>query len=237
MDFLFVTTYELDALSEIPLMQRVVYLMGIRPYMDRKTFMVGIKRKISYQSLRETLYVAPIKGVKTGCPSHQQMKRVIKSLERQGIIEIRSTTKNLIVKCLLANPYELTGFENESHPEKSPSTQVEQSKLAPLENLKSIKTGKLASLTKSVIKAPPRSNLKDLYQKFEQFWQLYPLPSYKSEAWKQFQQIDPDEQLFANIMNGLQVQLTKLSLSTFYWPYPASGYGLELMYCLFLINN
>ncbi|HAU0836622.1 TPA: Vir protein, partial [Legionella pneumophila] len=31
MDFLFVTTYELDALSEIPLMQRVVYLMGIRP--------------------------------------------------------------------------------------------------------------------------------------------------------------------------------------------------------------
>jgi len=98
MDFLFVTTYELDALSEIPLMQRVVYLMGIHPYMDRKTFMVGIKRKISYQSLRETLYVAPIKGVKTGCPSHQQMKRVIKSLARQGIIEIRSTTKNLIVK-------------------------------------------------------------------------------------------------------------------------------------------
>ncbi|MCW8469767.1 glutamate--cysteine ligase [Fluoribacter gormanii] len=126
MDFLFVTTYELDALSEIPLMQRVVYLMGIRPYMDRKTFLVGIKRKISYQSLRETLYVAPIKGVKTGCPSHQQMKRVIKSLARQGIIEIRSTTKNLIVKCLLANPYEPVGIENESHPKKSPSIQIEK---------------------------------------------------------------------------------------------------------------
>ncbi|HAT8640670.1 TPA: Vir protein, partial [Legionella pneumophila subsp. pneumophila] len=143
MDFLFVTTYELDALREIPLIQRVVYLMGIRPYMDRKTFMVGIKRKISYQSLRETLYVAPIKGVKTGCPSHQQMKRVIKSLARQGIIEIRSTTKNLIVKCLLANPYEPVEIESESQPKNSPPTQAEQNQSAPPENLKLMKTGKL----------------------------------------------------------------------------------------------
>lgn len=219
MDFLFVTTYELDPLSEIPLMQRVVYLMGIRPYMDRKTFMVGIKRKISYQSLRETLYVAPIKGVKTGCPSHQQIKRVIKSLERQGIIEICSTTKNLIVKCLLANPYEPVDIENESQLEKSPSPQVEQIQPSPPENLK---TGKPAYLSKSAFKAKPSSNLKDLYQKFEQFWQYYPLPRYKNEAWKQFQQIDPDERLFAQIMDGLQEQLTQINLSGAYWPYPAS---------------
>lgn len=224
MDFLFVTTYELDALREIPLMQRVVYLMGIRPYMDRKTFMVGIKRKISYQSLRETLYVAPIKGVKTGCPSHQQMKRVIKSLARQGIIEIRSTTKNLIVKCLLANPNELTGFENESHPEKEPSPQAEQNQSLPSENLKSINPGKSA-YSKSGFKAQPSSNLKDLYQKFEQFWQLYPLPSYKAEAWKQFQQINPDEKLFAQMMDGLQEQLVKVNRSGAYWPYPAGWLG------------
>ncbi|KTD40828.1 hypothetical protein [Legionella parisiensis] len=225
MDFLFVTTYELDALSEIPLMQRVVYLMGIRPYMDRKTFMVGIKRKISYQSLRETLYVAPIKGVKTGCPSHQQMKRVIKSLARQGIIEICSTNKNLIVKCLLANPYEPIEIENESQPEKSPSIQAKQNQSSSPENLKSMKTEKPAYLPKSAIKTQPSSNLKDLYQKFEQFWQLYPLPSYKSEAWKQFQQIDPDKGLFAQIMDGLQEQLTKVNRSGAYWPYPASWLG------------
>ncbi|HAT8927173.1 TPA: Vir protein [Legionella pneumophila subsp. pneumophila] len=225
MDFLFVTTYELDALREIPLMQRVVYLMGIRPYMDRKTFMVGIKRKISYQSLRETLYVAPIKGVKTGCPSHQQMKRVIKSLARQGIIEIRSTTKNLIVKCLLANPYEPVDIENKSHPEKSPSTQVEQNQSPPPEKLKSMKAGKPTYLSKSAFKAEPNCNLKDLYQKFEQFWQLYPLPSYKAEAWKQFQQIDPDNRLFAQIMDGLQEQLTKVNQPGAYWPYPASWLG------------
>ncbi|HAT1994489.1 Vir protein [Legionella pneumophila serogroup 1] len=225
MDFLFVTTYELDALSEIPLMQRVVYLMGIRPYMDRKTFMVGIKRKISYQSLRETLYVAPIKGVKTGCPSHQQMKRVIKSLARQGIIEIRSTTKNLIVKCLLANPYEPVDIETESQPENSSPTQVEQNQPAPPENMNSIKAKKPAYLSKSTFKAQPSSNLKDLYQKFEQFWQLYPLPSYKSEAWKQFQQIDPDDRLFAQIIDGLQEQLTTVNRSGAHWPYPASWLG------------
>ncbi|WP_412758321.1 Vir protein [Legionella bozemanae] len=224
MDFLFVTTYELDALSEIPLMQRVVYLMGIRPYMDRKTFMVGIKRKISYQSLRETLYVAPIKGVKTGCPSHQQMKRVIKSLARQGIIEICSTSKNLIVKCLLANPYEPIDIENESQPKNSASTQVIQNQSSP-ENLKSMKTEKSAYLPKLAIKTQPSSNLKDLYQKFEQFWQLYPLPSYKSEAWKQFQQIDPDKTLFAQIMDGLQEQLAQINQLASYWPYPASWLG------------
>ncbi|OCH97973.1 Vir protein [Legionella jamestowniensis] len=225
MDFLFVTTYELDALSEIPLMQRVVYLMGIRPYMDRKTFMVGIKRKISYQSLRETLYVSPIKGVKTGYPSHQQMKRVIKSLARQGIIEIRSTSKNLIVKCLLANPYEPVDIENESQPEKSPSTQVEQNQPVLPENQKTMKTGNSAYLAKSAFKKQPSSNLKELYQKFEQFWQVYPLPSYKNEAWKQFQQIYPDDKLFAQIMDGLQNQLTKASQSGAYWPYPASWLG------------
>lgn len=224
MDFLFVTTYELDALSEIPLMQRVVYLMGIRPYMDRKTFIVGIKRKISYQSLRETLYVAPIKGVKTGCPSHQQMKRVIKSLARQGIIEIRSTAQNLIVKCLLANPYEPIEIENESQPEPNPSTQAEQNQPLPSENLKSIKPEK-SSYSKSGFKAQPSSNLKELYQKFEQFWQLYPLPSYKNEAWKQFQQIDPDDRLFSQIMDGLQKQLTKINRLGAYWPYPASWLG------------
>ncbi|MDP3268895.1 MAG: hypothetical protein Q8M40_07580 [Legionella sp.] len=97
------------------------------------------------------------------------MKRVIKSLALQDIIEIRSTTKNLIVKRLLANPYELIEIENKSQPEANPSTQAEQNQSLPSENLKSIKPGK------SDFKAQPSSNLKNLYQKFEQFWQLYPL--------------------------------------------------------------
>lgn len=225
MDFLFVTTYELDALREIPLIQRVVYLMGIRPYMDRKTFMVGIKRKISYQSLRETLYVAPIKGVKTGCPSHQQMKRAIKSLARQGIIEICSSTKNLIVKCLLANPNPPTLSESNNQPEQSSSNKIETSQPVPAANKKSLKARKPDQLSKSTFKVKPSNNLQELYKKFEQFWQYYPLPSYKAEAWEQFQQVDPDERLFAQIMDGLQEQLAQFNQSTSYWPYPASWLG------------
>lgn len=60
MEFLFINTQELSALMELPLIQRVTYLMGIRPYMDRQTGIVGIKRRISYQSLREVLYVMEI---------------------------------------------------------------------------------------------------------------------------------------------------------------------------------
>ncbi len=88
MNFLFVNTYELSALMELPWIQRITYLMGIRPYMDRKTYIVGIKRRISYQSLREILYVAPIAGVKTGAPSQQQVRRAVKALERAGLVAI-----------------------------------------------------------------------------------------------------------------------------------------------------
>ena len=102
MDFLFTNTQELTALMELPLIQRVVYLMGIRPYMDKKTCIVGIKRKISYQSLREVLYVAPIPGVKAEYPSHQQVRRAVKSLERAGLVAMQSTEKHQILKCLLA---------------------------------------------------------------------------------------------------------------------------------------
>lgn len=102
MKFLFINALELEALSELPHIQRLTYLMGIRPYMDRETCIVGIKRRISYQSLRETLYVAPIPGVKTGSPSQQQIKRAVKSLEREGLIGIQSTTRHLILKCILA---------------------------------------------------------------------------------------------------------------------------------------
>ena len=101
-NFLFVNSEELSALMELPHIQRVAYLMAIRPYMDRKTLIVGIKRRISYQSIRETLYVGPIAGVKTGAPSIQQVRRTVKSLERAGLISIHSTQKHLVLKCILA---------------------------------------------------------------------------------------------------------------------------------------
>ncbi|HHT0594992.1 TPA: protein LvrA [Legionella anisa] len=122
MHFLFVNAQELEALMELPYIQRLAYLMGIRPYMDRETCIVGIKRRISYQSLRETLYVAPIAGVKTGSPSQQQVKRAVKSLERAGLIEIKSTTRHLILKCLLAEGHQ--SFPKQADPRPTPKAAI-----------------------------------------------------------------------------------------------------------------
>ena len=51
MGYLTLTLDELAALEGLPYIQRLTYLMGIKPYMDYKTNVVGIKRRISYQSL------------------------------------------------------------------------------------------------------------------------------------------------------------------------------------------
>jgi len=51
----FINENELGALSGLPHIQQLAYLRGIRPYMDVKTNLVGIKRRISYQSIAEQL--------------------------------------------------------------------------------------------------------------------------------------------------------------------------------------
>ena len=60
MNYLTLTSDELAALEGLPYVQQVLYFRGIKPYMDRKTGITGIKRRISYQSLCEALYIEPI---------------------------------------------------------------------------------------------------------------------------------------------------------------------------------
>ena len=47
MDFL-INANELEALCGLPHIQQLVYLRGIRPYMDVKTGIVGIKRVVHH---------------------------------------------------------------------------------------------------------------------------------------------------------------------------------------------
>lgn len=88
-----------------------------------------------------------------------------------------------------------------------------------------MKTIKPTYLSKSAFKNKSSSNLKNLYHKFEQLWQHYPLRSYKAEDWGKFDQTDPNEKLFAQIINSLQGQLAKLNQPTSYWPNPVSWLG------------
>lgn len=72
-----------------------------------------------------------------------------------------------------------------------------------------------------------------VYTKFEKFWQTYPHPTYKRQAFEVFKKINPDEKLFEEIMRGLQRQIDdyQLNLSNKIlmqkWKTPADWLGSE----------
>ena len=101
MDFL-INDKELAALCGLPHAQQLAYLRGIRPYMDVKTGVVGIKRGISYQSIAEQLYIEPHQGIKSQVYSRMQIRRALASLNRSGLITAQSEGLKLILKCELA---------------------------------------------------------------------------------------------------------------------------------------
>ncbi len=71
--------------------------------MDIKTGIVGQVRGISWQSLREALYVEPAAGiVGSGSPSKQQVRTAANGLIKAGLITSMSLGKKLIFKCVLA---------------------------------------------------------------------------------------------------------------------------------------
>lgn len=92
---------ELDALSELPLLARCLYVFAIKPRMDIATGMVGINPKISWQALGEWLYIAPHPGVKGGVPSKGQLRRAAWQLEKNRLIKMLSLEKQLIFECPL----------------------------------------------------------------------------------------------------------------------------------------
>ncbi|MDP3559282.1 MAG: hypothetical protein Q8R79_02890 [Legionellaceae bacterium] len=100
----FISHQELSTLIGLPHIQQVTYLLGIRPYMDDETLIVGIKRRISYQFLLEMLHIDSRPGLSpSNTPNKQQLRRIIKRLEQIGLIQIQSSKKYLILKCLLAH--------------------------------------------------------------------------------------------------------------------------------------
>jgi hypothetical protein len=69
----------------LPYLQQLIYIHGLKPYLDYQNEMIGIKRKVSYQSLSEALYIEPHQGyVQSGSPSKDQIRRSLKALERAG---------------------------------------------------------------------------------------------------------------------------------------------------------
>lgn len=103
---------ELDALKGLPLAARVLYVEGIRPFMDFGTGLVGAcsspDKSISLQSLAEVLYVEPRQGrTGTGSRSRKHARVCIETLIEAGLVASLSisnqSSKRLILRCLLAD--------------------------------------------------------------------------------------------------------------------------------------
>ncbi|RAP35276.1 Vir protein [Legionella quinlivanii] len=201
---------ELDALCGLSYIQQITYLRGIRPYMDRNTFVVGIKRRISYQSLAEALYIEPHQGItESGSPSRQQIRRVIKGLERAGLIVIQSFDKHLILKCLLAD----ISYCVQNKPGTNPTQQADTKPHAviPVNTMSSGATEVKADIDKLLKADTPQikeNNYIYLLQRFDHFWRMYPEKKSRDRAFEIFQQINPDEPLLQCMLQALYQQIT-----------------------------
>lgn len=84
------TDDEEELLQGLPWIVQLVYLRGLRRFMDYSTGVVGVKRGISRQSLAETLYVEPVSGRHTkdsGAPTISAIRNALERLESIGLIE------------------------------------------------------------------------------------------------------------------------------------------------------
>ena len=120
---------ELQALEGLPHLHRCLYIFGIRRYMDYATGITGIKRKISYQSLNEEVYIEPKQGLKTrDATSKDKVKRALKVLESARLITIHSIVtkekKQLILKCELAMTDKFAQNKAAALPPHSPALQA-----------------------------------------------------------------------------------------------------------------
>ena len=210
MEYLKINYEEVSALRGLPHMQQLLYLCGIKPFVDYRTGVVGVKRKISYQSLSEVLYIEPHSGIQSGSPSKAQLRRALKGLERAGVITIQSDDYSLIFHCLFVS----SGQSVSNKPVIKPSQEAVQGITSEVD-LKST-TYKNHEAKPVIIKPgqpiiPLGSNNNYLFllsKQFEKFWKLYPLKKSKQKTWEQFQSMQPTNELVSCILVALEKQVT-----------------------------
>ncbi len=206
MDFL-INDGELAALCGLSHLQQLAYLRGIRPYMDVKTGLVGVKRRISHQSIAEQLYVEPHQGTKSQSFSRDQVRRSIAGLVRAGIVSVQSESMHLILKCELATAHYCVQNKAAINPPQKGAINLTEISL--------VNTGlSEIELLKADIVEPQKAaiplkedNYIYLLSQFEKFWSLYPEKKSKQNAWEIFQSLQPSDTLFRNILNALQHQI------------------------------
>ncbi len=228
MDFV-INGDELSAMSGLPHIQQLTYLRGIRPYMDVKTGITGIKRRISHQSISEQLYIEPHQGIKSQSFSRDQVRRAVYGLVRAGLIEVQSDGMQLILKCLLAS----MGY---SAPNKAAINPPQKAAIKPHEKTLVNTKAPEAEDVKADIGKPPKAAipLKEdnyiylLLQRFDHFWRMYPEKKSRERAFEVFQQINPDESLLRTMLQALDNQIKNRKAKEIHgewvpaWKYPTT---------------
>lgn len=227
MDFM-VNGGELEGLYGLPHAQQLAYLRGIRPYMDVKTGMVGVKRRISLQSIAEEVYIHPHQGVKSEKYSRAQARRALSALERVGLISLQSEDLQLILKCNLAT----LGYFTQNKVVTNPSQKaVTFQTLEPVENKGFYNDSSQKPVTNDPSKAVTpllEDNYIYLLQSFEHFWRIYPEKKSRERAFETFKQIKPDKPLLQTMLHGLESQIKARKAAEAHgewvppWKYPAN---------------
>ena len=203
-----ITGEELEALYGLPHAQQLTYLRGIRPYMDVKTGIVGVKRRVSLQSIAEQLYIEPHQGIKGEKYSRAQVRRALSALERVGLIRLQSEELQLILKCNLAT----LGYFAQNKVVTIPSQKaVTFCSDQPIENKEfynnSLEKPVTADPLKAVTPLIKEDNYIYLLQRFDHFWRMYPEKKSRERAFELFQQINPDEHLLQTMLQALEQQI------------------------------
>lgn len=102
MSYYIITQKELEMLHEKPWSARLAYLMGLKPFMDYKTCIVGLKRGISYRSIMETLAVPDGRGRHSEqqvVVTEKMVRHALKVLKESGLIEQIPAAKSLFSEC------------------------------------------------------------------------------------------------------------------------------------------
>lgn len=80
------------------------FYIVLKKFMDYRNGIVGIERGISWQSLREEMFVEPGPGlVGAGTPAKSKIRRLAERAQNQGLIVDRSDPKKLIFFMVLAS--------------------------------------------------------------------------------------------------------------------------------------
>lgn len=94
----FLSVQEQEALyHDVPPLAQRLYVLAIRPRMDKKTKLVGVNPKVSWRAFCEWLEFKGVQGIKKERLTESAVRRAAVHLEKVGMVENRSEGRQLIL--------------------------------------------------------------------------------------------------------------------------------------------